>query len=656
MMAAWQPSPEKVAADTQAQGVDVSIDDVMDFVAWAKTAGILRDTGPGAATRLLAKADARRHGWATWTLHNYLFLRLRLGNPDRILTRLLPVLGPLYSPPGIVVMVSLMFLGLMVAARQIDAFVGGLVDLASLEGAAAVAVGLSLSKLVHELGHGIVAKRLGLRVPSAGVAFIVLWPVLWVDATEAWRVKERRSRLLLDMAGVLAECAFSALATLAWAWSPDGLFHQAALAVAGGAWIATLSVNLNPFMRFDGYYLLSDTLGVANMQERAFDLARWRMRRLLLGSRKPVPEILSPRLHWILIGWAWATWVWRAVLFWGIAVVVYHLSSTKLVGIFLGSIEVWVFLASPVVKELKAWCAEVRERGMNMRVGTLAAAVVGGIVVAVLPVQRHVILPAMLRPTDVHKMAVSEPGDMTPGTSLPRAGTHYAAGEQILALVSPELARSLDAAKVRLKAAEETINGQAFDQARLGSLGSAIEDKQRAEADVRALMVRQRELHIIAPFTGTLRDVPEDVGGGNTLKRGEGVGLLVADGPDVAEAYAQEDYLHRIMSGQQAEFIPEQGGEAIPMTVRRVSTSPAHALASPELSSLAGGHIRSRLSGRNGESIPEEATFRVDLEALDASPSGNRSRGIVRINAEAESLLGRAGRWLGGVFIRESGL
>ena len=55
-----------------------------------------------------------------------------------------------------------------------------------------------------------------------GVAFIVFWPVCWTDASAAWQLVERRKRLAIGAAGVLAELALAAIASWLWLLLPDG--------------------------------------------------------------------------------------------------------------------------------------------------------------------------------------------------------------------------------------------------------------------------------------------------------------------------------------------------------------------------------------------------------------------------------------------------
>ena len=44
---------------------------------------------------------------------------------------------------------------------------------------------LAVTKSLHELGHAVTATRYGLRVAHMGVAFLVLWPMLYTDTGES---------------------------------------------------------------------------------------------------------------------------------------------------------------------------------------------------------------------------------------------------------------------------------------------------------------------------------------------------------------------------------------------------------------------------------------------------------------------------------------
>ena len=167
------------------------------------------------------------------------------------------------------------------------------------------------------------------------------------EATRDW---ERRGLSWLAVAGLLflyliAPLCFGAegtaiawalagLATLAWALAPDGIFRQAMLYLATTGWLLTLALNASPFMRFDGYFILTDLLDFPNLHERAGVLARAWLRKTLFGVTALDSENLSLTARRALIAFALFTWLYRFTLFLGIAVAVYLLFF-KALGIFL---------------------------------------------------------------------------------------------------------------------------------------------------------------------------------------------------------------------------------------------------------------------------------------------------------------------------------
>ena len=123
----------------------------------------------------------------------------------------------------------------------------------------------------------------------------------------------------------MTELAIAAFASLLWSFLPEGALRSAAFLLATTTWLLTLGVNLNPFMRFDGYFLLSDLLEVGNLQQRSFALARWWLREQLFGFAEQPPELLPRSLRRGLVIYAFCTWLYRFFLFLGIALLVYML-------------------------------------------------------------------------------------------------------------------------------------------------------------------------------------------------------------------------------------------------------------------------------------------------------------------------------------------
>ncbi len=340
------------------------------------------------------KALAQRQSLWKILLHQYLFFRIPLWRPDAFLNRAWPWLerfGPRLLRVGLPVTLAL---GVFLVSRDWQRFVGTFPHLFSLGGALSFAVALFFAKLCHEFGHAFMAKRAGCRVQSMGVAFMVLLPMFYTDVSDAWRVNDRRARLLIGAGGVLAELLLACIALLVWSLLPDGPARTAAFMLASATWITTLVVNLNPFMRFDGYFLLSDLWEVDNLQGRAFAFCRWRLRECLFGYGAPAPEPWSPTMQRRLLIWGYGSWLWRAALFFGIALAVYHLFF-KVLGIFLMLVELVWFIFLPIMNEWRQWWSR-REQAHGPRVLVSSLAVLGLLLVLIVPWRSAVELPTML--------------------------------------------------------------------------------------------------------------------------------------------------------------------------------------------------------------------------------------------------------------------
>lgn len=211
-----------------------------------------------------------------------------LFNPDRFLLKTMPLVSRFSTASFRRATVAALICAVVFVLRDWETFSRQAVDMLSWRGLLLYVITLTLVKIAHEFGHAFAAKRHGCRVPTMGVAFMVLWPVAYTDTTDVWRLADHRSRLQVALAGVKTELTIAAWALLSWTWLPDGPVRTAMFLLGTFTWISTVVVNLSPFMRFDGYFALCDVLDQPNLHERSFSMARWWVRRVLLGWDRPL--------------------------------------------------------------------------------------------------------------------------------------------------------------------------------------------------------------------------------------------------------------------------------------------------------------------------------------------------------------------------------
>lgn len=623
------------------------------FIRFLRSHNLVRGAGAAQVEEYRRQAGAARRSLATRLLHGYLFFRIPLVRPDRFLDATLRFVQPLYTRAFLALVLAIGGAGLFLAARQWDRFVHTFLHFFSTEGLVYYAAALAATKVLHELGHAYTAKRYGCRVPTMGVAFLVLWPVLYTDTSDAWRLTARRQRLAIGAAGMTAELAVALVATFLWSFLADGPARSAAFFLATASWVMTLTINLSPLMRFDGYYLLSDWLGIENLQERAFALARWRLRELLFGLGDPPPETFPPRLRRILIGYAYAAWIYRFVLFLGIALVVYHLFF-KLLGLFLFAVEIGWFIVRPVWHELRDWW----QRRERLRLNAHAAATLGllaaGIALLAIPWQGHIELPALQRAA---RYAVLYPETAAQLAEInARRDQPVRAGDVLFRLTSPEIDNQLRQRESSIALLNLKIRRQAGSEEDLQNL-RVLEQELAADLAARAGLLERRErLEVRAPFDGVLMDVTEALRPGLWMAKNQPLARLVAPGEGEAIAYVREPDLDAIRTGARARFYPEDLTLApVDAVVTMVDTASVKTLDQPYQASVYQGEIATE-ERPDGTLAPVDAVYRVRLSvAADADLPDRVVRGAVRVEAEGLSALQRLWRTVAAVVIRESG-
>jgi putative peptide zinc metalloprotease protein len=156
-------------------------------------------------------------------------------------------------------------------------------------------LGLSVvSAAFHECGHATGCRYGGARPGRVGVGIYLVWPSFFTNVTDSYRLS-RAGRLRTDLGGLYFNAVFMlALAGLYAATSAEIL-----LLVIAFTHLEMLE-QLLPFVRFDGYYILSDLVGVPDLFARITPLLR---SALPGGRRDPRVAGLRRRARIVVTGW-----------------------------------------------------------------------------------------------------------------------------------------------------------------------------------------------------------------------------------------------------------------------------------------------------------------------------------------------------------------
>ena len=631
--------PAAVATDVcRSTTLQLDADDVLGVVHFLTHNLLTRPAGPQSSRKLAERLARTRGSLWTWLLHHYLFIRIPLVRPDAWLGRWQGVVALFYTPWFLGCTVAGLLLGLALVARQWESFSTQLVDTFNLSGLASFAAALVVVKALHELGHAFTAKRLGCQVPTMGVAFVVLWPMAYTDTNDTWRLIDPRQRLQVAAAGIATELLIAAWATLAWGLLPDGPARSVAFVLASTSWIATLAINASPFMRFDGYFMLSDALDMPNLHERSFAFARWKLREALFALGDEPPEQQPPRTRRWMIGFAWATWIYRLVLFLGIALIVYHLFF-KLLGVFLFAVEIAWFIWRPLRSELQVWYERRRDIAGRRRSWGSALLLLALISLAFLPWPGRVTASALLRPAET--WPVYAPAGARLEQLFYQAGDHVPQGAVIARLHVPDLQTRRAAMEARVDRLRWQAAVSGFDAETRARTLVTEDSLSTARAELASLNTELLNYAPKAPFAGSLHNLDPDLKPGQWLARKERIAVLVQEGsPWIVETWLDEQSVQRISVGDTGLFITDAGtGGAHDLQVASIDQDASRSLPRAELAAHLGGHVLTR--EKQGQLIPERAIYRVTL-TLQPGPDGQES--------PAQALAGQS--WRGQMVIR----
>ena len=612
---------------------------------------LLSSNTTGSGRRLAGQAKAARQGFFTRALHGYLYFRIPLAQPEPFLKIAWPLVRLLATRTFVVMTLLAAFCGLYLASRKSDELAASAQAAFSWGGLLPFAIAFGVIKIMHELGHAFMAWRHKIPVPSAGIAVMLFTPVLYTETSAAWRLA-KKPRLLIGAAGMMVELAIAAWALLLWAFVEDGPLRAILFSAATTGWVMTLAVNLSPFMRFDGYFLLSDLVGIANLQDRSFALARWFIRELLLDCGEPKPEPWDKTHTAGLILFAFATWIYRLTLYFGIALLVYHF-TVKLIGIFLFAVEIWWFILLPFWREGKLWWSNRATWLTSRRAAKTGAVLACVLLLTLLPLDRRVTLPAILvsaQEADIHATA-----DARIRASYLRDGLEVKAGQTLLELELPDMLERKAEAAARLNLARANLARAATDPQMRSSRQIIEEEERRAAKELESLEIIGQSAVISAPFDGTVVNLEPDLQKGRWIGPRTRLAIVTQSNAAKVVSFADDMAMARIKPGVEAVFVPDERTHArIEVRLQQIAAGSTRELPVAELADIHGGTLATT-AGPDGKPLPLRQQTRLDLVPhLPREAPQTAMRGVLFLEAEAQSLASGIFRRAAKILIEEA--
>ncbi|MGE5610105.1 MAG: efflux RND transporter periplasmic adaptor subunit, partial [Bacillota bacterium] len=219
-----------------------------------------------------------------------LYWRKKIFDPDRLFTWMAPKLWFVWTRAFLALsFTSIVAAGIVVWANHQE-LLSRLPSAWRWETAVLAWLTLVVATTCHEFSHGLTCKHHGGEVHEIGFLMIFFTPAFYCNVSDSWLFPEKSKRLWVMFAGGYCDLVIWAMAVFVWRLTLQDtmLNHVAwvALTVCG----TRIFFNFNPLIKLDGYYLLSDGLGIPNLYQRARDGVAARVRWGLWGAARPERE------------------------------------------------------------------------------------------------------------------------------------------------------------------------------------------------------------------------------------------------------------------------------------------------------------------------------------------------------------------------------
>jgi putative peptide zinc metalloprotease protein len=138
-----------------------------------------------------------------------------------------------------------------------------------------------VSLFAHEFGHASACMKGGVEPSEIGVAVYLFFPVFYSDVSASWQLP-RWQKVRVDIGGIYFQLCAGGIYLLLFIMTRQAMFQWAIFIV-----VSSCLVSLNPFMKFDGYWVLTDIMGVANLSRQPSYLLIYFYRAIFKKQQKP---------------------------------------------------------------------------------------------------------------------------------------------------------------------------------------------------------------------------------------------------------------------------------------------------------------------------------------------------------------------------------
>ena len=423
----------------------ITLEELQQFLGQLHRSGLIVTGVPGQGRQLRKRRDERRRRQLLGALTNVLCIRFKGIDPERVLTRLYPKVRWLFTWAALVIYSLLAFSALTLVLVEFDVFrakLPGFYQFFSPTNALLLALTLGVTKVLHELGHGLTCTHFGGECHEIGIMILVLTPCLYCNVSDSWMLPSKWHRAAIGAAGIFVEVTLAAIATFVWWFTEPGLVHYLSLNVMFVSSVSTILFNANPLLRYDGYYILADLVEIPNLRQKATAIVSRKLGHWFLGLEPPDDPFLPERNQGFFAFYTVAAVLYRWFILASILTFLYKVFEPyglKIIGQVIAVASIYGLLFQPIYQLGKFFYVpgrwhKVKKPRMYATLAGLAAVVLA---IFYLPLPYHVGSALEMRVFDAKSVYVAVPGKLEEVRVQP--GDRVKAGELLARLTSIDL-------------------------------------------------------------------------------------------------------------------------------------------------------------------------------------------------------------------------
>lgn len=626
-------------------------EELIHLLQYLHVADLLVCDMPPSTQELFARQQQKKKQRWMQLLMNPLVWKFSIGNPNRLLEKLLPLARIITSPAmGAIWLVCVGYALLQAAMHWTELTHGQLDRILSPHNLFLLWLTYPLLKIVHELGHGLFTKAWGGDVHEFGVIFMLGTPLPYVDASAATAFKTKRQRMLVSAAGMAVELFLAALALVLWLNIEAGLFKDILYNIILIGSVSTLFFNGNPLMRYDGYHLITDAFDQPNLASRANQQISYLVRRYAYGLQGLFAPAASRGEAVALSTYSIAAVCYRLFILASIILLAAHyfpkfalVLALWLMGfqLVLPIAKYFLFVSkSPVLQKQ-------RKRAVSFVVG--GAAIVILFLVAV-PMPMSTSAEGVIWLPDDARIKAEASGEIT--QVLVADGEEVAQDQPIVQLVNPSLNADLAIKQASLREYEARMQQAWADDRSKAQL--LAQDTEALRADVDLLQTRVDHLILRSPAKGRVRFTKHHQLLGSYLAQGDSIAMIETHEPLRVRTVLTQAEIGLVRQATQGVEVrsASQISQVIKASISQQVPAGTFELPSPVLGAKGGGRITLDASKPEGTKSAQ-MVFVVDVSAPKIIQTGQfGERAYVRFYHPAQPLGLQWYRGLQQLFIR----